>query len=261
MTSDRLAKKFVFAIKGRHSTGQQTLYQPTQTSLERHGRLQVMHHAQCHGFITLKVQRQRQAARLHRCGRVEGRRQRDAMPRIAHRPAIVIVQMIGVAEQGGRLPFQASQGFEDRLLGTEMIGMRVERRVRQHDHFRARAQYQFTQIGQQVVPGRSTVDVARQGKWIQLAIHAGVAQFGFAGTHRLRRCGLHRSQLQAEITQLHAMRFRHASPTRHSDAVPGAQTALEPRRLDLVQADLLIMLGFDFTGGEGHDPGFIGLAV
>ncbi|MNO92684.1 hypothetical protein D3C76_842650 [compost metagenome] len=57
------------------------------------------------------------------------------------------------------------------------------------------------------------------------------------------------------------MGLRYTGPARHGDAVPGAQPAFEARRLDLVHAHALIMFGFDFTGGERHDPGLVRLAV
>ncbi|MNL19195.1 hypothetical protein D3C87_1403830 [compost metagenome] len=72
---------------------------------------------------------------------------------------------------------------------------------------------------------------------------------------------MHGRQLQAEIAQLHATVFRHPGPARYRDTVPGTQTAFETRGLDLAQAHLLIVFGFDFTGSQCDDPGFIGLAV
>ncbi|MNN22299.1 hypothetical protein D3C81_1356510 [compost metagenome] len=67
--------------------------------------------------------------------------------------------------------------------------------------------------------------------------------------------------MQAEVAQLHATRFRHAGPTRYGNAVPGAQTPFQTRRLGLAQAHLLIVFGFDLAGSQGDHPGFVGLAV
>ena len=53
----------------------------------------------------------------------------------------------------------------------------------------------------------------------------------------------------------------HPGPARHGNAVPGAQAPFDPRGLDRIQAHVLIVLGFDFTGGQGDNPGFVGLAV
>ena len=57
------------------------------------------------------------------------------------------------------------------------------------------------------------------------------------------------------------MGFRHAGPTRHDHAVPCAQAAFEAGGFSAFQPHLLIMLSFDFASGQGHNPGFTGLAV
>ncbi|MNP17344.1 hypothetical protein D3C76_1097730 [compost metagenome] len=169
MAPDGLAKEFVLAIGGRHPAGQQPLDQATQAALERHRRLQVVHHAQRHGLVPLLLQRHRQAIRLHRLDGIEGRRQGDAVTAIAHRPTVVVVQVVGVAQQRGRLPVQALQGLEDCRLGADMIGMRIQGRMRQHDDLGPGPQQQFAQIGQQVVPGRCAIGIAWQRERIQLA--------------------------------------------------------------------------------------------
>ncbi|MNZ48112.1 hypothetical protein D3C78_658500 [compost metagenome] len=105
------------------------------------------------------------------------------------------------------------------------------------------------------------IEVRRQRKRIELTKRAHIAKLGFARPNRLIRRSLHGRQLQAEIAQLHALCFRHSGPARHGNTVPGPQTALEPRGLDGIQAHLLIVPGFDFTGRQGDNPGVSGLAV
>ncbi|MNE51738.1 hypothetical protein D3C80_1463790 [compost metagenome] len=90
------------------------------------------------------------------------------------------MQVVGVAQQRLRLPRQALQGFQHGRLGTDMIGVRVELRVRHDQHLGLGHCQQRTQVGQQVVPGRRTVIVGRQRERIELAERADIGHVGFA---------------------------------------------------------------------------------
>lgn len=171
------------------------------------------------------------------------------------------MQVIGVTEQGNRLPLQPLQRFQYRLLGAEVVRVRVECRMRQHDHLGARLEQQRPQVGQEVVPGWRAIGIRWQRERIELAEQADIRQLGLAGRHRaIRRC-LHGRQLQTEVPQLHTARLGNPGPTRHRDAVPGPQPALDPRRIGTVHAHLPVMLGLDLARGQRDDPGFVGLAV
>ena len=126
MSPDRFTEKFIFAIGGRFPARQQLLDQASDSTLERGTRLQVMHHAQRHGFITLLREVERQTAGLQYEGRVEHRRQGDAIPAIAHRPAIVIVQMVGIPQNRRRLPLQPLQRLKNSGVGTDVVRVRVD---------------------------------------------------------------------------------------------------------------------------------------
>ncbi len=171
------------------------------------------------------------------------------------------MQVIGVAQQGLRLPGQALQGFQHRCLGTYMVGVRVELRVRHNQHLWPGHFQQGPQIGQQVAPGRRAIAVGRQREWVEPAEDANVGEVGLARSGRLVGRSLHGRQLQAEVAQLHATRFRHTGPAWHGDTVPGPQAALKACGFGLCQSHLLIVFGLDLTCGQRHYPGFVGLAV
>ena len=89
----------------------------------------------------------------------------SAIPaRVAHWPAIVVVQVIGVPQQR-RLPAEPLKRFEHRLPAHKCDpdgdpGSGAATRSPQAD---ARSS-KLTQIRQQIVPGRRAIDIARQGQ-------------------------------------------------------------------------------------------------
>src|SRR5207253_8630571 len=64
------------------STGQKALQHATQTPLERRLGLQVMHHAQCHGLVTLASRIEPEAQWRHRTWAVQQRWQRSEERRV-----------------------------------------------------------------------------------------------------------------------------------------------------------------------------------
>ncbi|RMO56111.1 hypothetical protein ALQ37_05554, partial [Pseudomonas syringae pv. aptata] len=211
-------------------------------------------------LVALRGDRQLKAVRHQRQRGIEYRRQADAAVGIAHRPAVVVVQVIGITEHHVRLPFEPEQRFTHRSLGADVIGMGVDGRVRHHHNLRPGLENQRAQVGEQVVPGRLAV-VAGQWQGIELTEQAGIGQIRLTRTNRRIRRGLHGRQLQAEIAQLNTLRLGHPAPARHRDTVPSPQAAFHARSLGALHAHLLIMLGLDLTGGQCDDPRFLGLAV
>src|SRR5689334_18891825 len=104
-----------------------------------------------------------------------------------------------------------------------MVWMRVKAWMRQDNDLRFDALDQLTQIGQQIVPGRQTINVTAQGKRIEPAEISGIAKLCLAGRYGLGGCSLHGGQLQAEVPQLYTALLRYTSPQRHTDTVPGTQ--------------------------------------
>ena len=83
MPSYGLAEKLVLTVGRLRTARQHTLQPAPYTALERWRRLQIMHHAQCHGLVALLLQRQRQAARCQLQPLIELRRQRNTGAGIA----------------------------------------------------------------------------------------------------------------------------------------------------------------------------------
>ena len=126
MTPNRFAKKFIFAIRRWFSACQELLYRTAHSTLEHSSGLQVMHHAQRHRFVALLLKVERQAARAQAERGIEHWRQRNAIAAIAHWPTVVVMQMVGVTEYGGRLPLQAFEGFDHCRVRADMIRVRVD---------------------------------------------------------------------------------------------------------------------------------------
>ena len=126
MTPDGLAEKLILAIRRWLSACQELLYRSSNPALERSPWLQVMHHPQRHGLVALLCKAQRQAARAQAERGIEHWRQGNAVTAVTHRPAIVVMQVVGVAEHRGRLPLQAFKGLGDSVMGTDMVRVRVD---------------------------------------------------------------------------------------------------------------------------------------
>lgn len=81
-----------------------------------------MHHAQRHGFVTLLINRQFKAVGDHSQVGIEDGRQTDTIISIAHRPAIVVMQMIGIPQNHFGLPLKTFKRFKNCGTGADMIG-------------------------------------------------------------------------------------------------------------------------------------------
>ncbi|MNJ01419.1 hypothetical protein D3C73_1610420 [compost metagenome] len=67
--------------------------------------MQVVHHCQCHGLVTLLRLGKLEAVGMHLLAEIEHGRKANTGTGIAHGPAIVVVQVVGVPQQG-RLPIK-----------------------------------------------------------------------------------------------------------------------------------------------------------
>ncbi|MNH42782.1 hypothetical protein D3C79_1045530 [compost metagenome] len=84
-------------------------------------------------------------------------------------------------------------------MGADVIGVRVQLRVRHDQHFRPGHLQQRTQVSQQVVPGWRAIAVGRQPQRVEATERADIGHVGFSGNGRhIGRC-LHGGQLQAEV--------------------------------------------------------------
>jgi len=89
------------------------------------------------------------------------------------------MQVVGVAQQRLRLPFQALQSLQHCRLSTDVVRMRVELRVRHDQHVGLGKHQQGTQVSQQVSPGWRTIAICRQRERVEAAERANIGHVGF----------------------------------------------------------------------------------
>lgn len=83
------------------------------------------------------------------------------IPRWPHRPAIIVVQVIGIKQKRVRFPLALLNRLPYSLSGGDMVGMRVQLRMGCHHYFRTEVHQQRTQIGLQIYPSGLAIRIPR----------------------------------------------------------------------------------------------------